>query len=183
MALPETRGANLRLVVCSTLLVQLHVHRNPSSGGRHACKPQAIGFMDHSQITGARFGARMPAMRTRALRNAFCPRRLSLRSFVYTCTFFAAGIAACSLGGTLAALGVAPAAPPYIALTGAALRQGLAILGTAVAGTAAAGAIAARTQNQNVGVVYDAFAGVTFGLGLCFSGMTRPSLVRRPLPL
>lgn len=85
---------------------------------------------------------------------------------------------ACAATATTTALGLDPSTPTYVPLQGIALKQALIILGTAAAGTVAAGVAAAKTKSKNVGVVHNGFAGVVFGLGLCFSGMTRPSLVR-----
>lgn len=103
--------------------------------------------------------------------------RLSLRSFVYTCTFFATGIAACLLGGTIPALGIANQSPAYMPLTGSMRAKALSLLATAVIGTAAFGLAAHKTQRKAVSTAYDGFAGLAFGLALCLSGMTRPTLV------
>jgi hypothetical protein len=90
---------------------------------------------------------------------------------------------ACAATATTAALGLDPAVPAFVPLQGQALKEALTIVATAAAGTIAAGVAAARTKSKKVGVAYDGFAGVVFGLGLCFSGMTRPSLVRSALPV
>ena len=104
--------------------------------------------------------------------------RLSKRSFVYTALFFISGIATCTAANTLSALQIVNEAPPYVALSGDATSQAIALLATAVLGTAAAGFAAYKTKKMVIGIAYDGFAGLVFGLGLCFSGMTRPTLVR-----
>lgn len=97
---------------------------------------------------------------------------------MYTCTFFVSGIAACLLGGTLPALGIASEAPKYAALEGAMRVKALALLATSVAGTAAFSVVADKTKRKAVSTWFDGFAGLMFGVGLCLSGMTRPTLVR-----
>lgn len=87
-------------------------------------------------------------------------------------------MATAALTGTAAALGIPDTAPAFQALAGPQLTHGLSLLAATVAGTVAAGAAAQRATGKAVSNLFEAFAGLMFGLGLCFSGMTRPSVVR-----
>jgi uncharacterized protein len=102
---------------------------------------------------------------------------------MYTVTFFASGIAACILSGTLNAIGVASGPQPYIPLEGTDLNNAVVLLASAVATT---GLAVWQARGKAKAFVANAYAGVTgllFAVALAFSGMTRPSVVASCLAL
>eukprot|EP00892_Ulva_mutabilis_P004344 jgi/Ulvmu1/2281/UM013_0128.1 len=107
--------------------------------------------------------------------------RLSLRSFVYTCVFFAAGIAVSIAAQTPDALGVARVQPPYAGLTSMQLTHGLGLVAAAATTTAVAGIAAKRTKSTLPSLAYEFTAGLLFALALGFSQMTRPTVVSTAL--
>lgn len=123
--------------------------------------------------------------------------RLSPRSMVYTLTFMVAGAAAAYLTNSPVALGIASQPALFKAMTGAELKQALAILGGSVAALTALAGISAMRASPNAAasssgtgssssgrsaqpaweLLAEAAIGVVFALGLGLSGMTQASKV------
>ena len=101
---------------------------------------------------------------------------------MYTCIFFAAGIAVAIAAKTPDSLGVTRAAPAYATPSPGQLAQGLALTAAAVASTVAAGFAAHRSKSPWPGLAYEFTTGLLFALALGISEMTRPTVVRPPLP-
>lgn len=102
---------------------------------------------------------------------------------MYTVVFFASGIAASILSGTLGAINVASGPQPYVPLAGQDLINAAALLAATLAAT---GLAAWQARGRAKVFVVNAYAGVTgalFAVALAFSGMTRPSVVASCLAL